>query len=1181
MALRAKASGKSPQLTASDPRASVWVSANAGSGKTFVLVMRVLRLLLQPDVRPEQILCLTYTKAAAAEMKNRVLDELRQWAVAPDNELAAKLGDICGGPPDADRVARARRLFAETLDARGGLRIYTIHAFCERLLHRFPLEADVPPAFRVLDDAGQTLLMNDAIDATLARAAEEGGSVLGRALSAVVGEVGEDRFRELVKVALGRREDIREIVLDTTDLERIGEAEELALRALLGVAPGRRPEDVEADIAAAVDDGDIAAFLPVLAEGQKTDRDCAGALDAIRRAGRSPERGVLVEQALLTRTGTARKRLCTRAVSDAHPEIAETLAAAATRVGELSLERAAMRLARATGALVTLADAILNDYGRRKAAHAALDFDDLIERTANLLRHSGAAAWVLYKLDYGIAHILVDESQDTSPAQWRIVEALTGEFFSGQGAREQTRTLFAVGDEKQSIYSFQGARPDIVHGMGRTFRARVESSGHLWEPVQLNVSHRSVKAVLDSVDKVFARPEANAGLLFESEQISHHAHRERAPGLVEIWPVVQPGEVEDIAPFEPHRVAGAGAGAPVEVLAARIAEEIRGWLNGGECLGPGRPVRPGDILILLRKRAPLARPMIRALKERGIPVAGADRMLLAEHIAVKDMAALGDFVLMPGDDLSLAALLKSPLFGFGDDDLFELCHGREGSLWRALQVSQSPRYAPAAARLDDWLGRADFQPPYEFFARILEEPGGDLVSNRHLMLARLGPDAGDALDEFLNLALAHERETPPSLQTFLQDLREGGLEVKRDMEQGRDEVRVMTVHAAKGLEAPIVFLPDCCRDPARRGSRPEILDGPRAEGGRPRLLWPLPDSRNLPAVAAAKETRAAEEMREDHRLLYVAMTRARDRLYVCGWVNGLKADGSPGHTDDCWYALIRDGLKGHAEEVAHRPGRLRYAVGEQPLPDRRSRRDAGPRGEPLPEWAGRPAPPEPGAPLPLQPSRIGEGVEEAGDFAAQTVLSPAMLADRVRFLRGGLTHALLQHLPRLAPAGREEAAKRFLAARGSELTPQALAGIWAETRAILEDPAFAPVFGEGSRAEVPIAALLDRGEGLAPLAISGQIDRLLVTDDSVLIVDYKTNRPPPADEADVAPGYIHQLAAYRLALSGIYPGKSVRAALLWTDGARLMEISSGLLDAAEARIRAHGGPALDARGEGT
>ncbi|MBE0691141.1 MAG: UvrD-helicase domain-containing protein, partial [Anaerolineae bacterium] len=506
-------------------------------------------------------------------------------------------------------------------------------------------------------------------------------------------------------------------------------------------------------------------------------------------------------------------------------------------------------------------------YIEAKARRAALDFDDLILRTAGLLTKADWAEWVLYKLDRGLEHILVDEAQDTSPRQWSIISGLANEFFAGAGAHDRPRTLFAVGDEKQSIYSFQGAEPKLFASSGADFARRAADAELNWRTVPLILSFRSTEAVLASVDRVFADPVRTPGLMASAGPIQHHARRIGHAGLVEIWPTEVWQAPEAAEAWSP--LSDEPAQSPVARLTNRIAETIDGWLKGGERLeSENRPVRAGDILILVRKRQPFAAAMVAALKARGIPVAGSDRMQLTEQIAVEDMMALGEFLILPEDDLALAAVLKSPMFNLDDDDLLTFAPGRKGSLWSALLAAAkaNPRLAPAATTLRRWRAEADFRPPYEFFASLLDNEG-----IRTRMLARLGPEAAEPLDEFLDLALDYDDRNPPSLQGFLVWLRRLRLEIKRDQEHGRDEVRVMTVHGAKGLEAPIVFLPDTCSSGSGRQAGSLLpLPGVRRPVGFPDpYVWPVKGTSRHPAVQAAKNAIDAAEAEERDRLLYV------------------------------------------------------------------------------------------------------------------------------------------------------------------------------------------------------------------------------------------------------------------------------------------------------------------------
>ncbi len=1162
------------QGTASNPEISAWVSANAGTGKTTVLVNRILRLLLHFDpardayTRPEAILCLTYTKAAAAEMENRLFAMLSKWSVMPEAELAGALKDLRGIPATPGDMVRARQLFATALDTKGGLKIQTIHAFCERLLHRFPLEAGVQADFDVIADQEQRALRDAAIDTVMRRAVRERDSRLGRALVQIVALTGEERFREIIGVALGHREDFMQMMRIADTGHALPEEEQRGIARVLGVDPSRSETDLFTETAGVLSDAEIDAMLAELPADKATERNLLAALASAKSQPVSALRADALRTAFLTQQGTPRKTLLRKPVAEAFPDHARRLVEARDRVVALATEQAGLTIATSTGALLTLCDAIFQEYEHLKAARAVLDYDDLIARTVHLLGSARAAAWVLYKLDYGIDHILVDEAQDTSPLQWRVIDALAQEFFSGEGAQETARTLFAVGDEKQSIYSFQGADPASFARQGREFRRAASAAHRELRPVPLTVSFRSTEPVLGTVDEVFAREKARDGLSWDGAPVAHKAIREKQPGLVEMWALEVPEDHTPAHPMQPYAEPPA-VRETRDKLAERIARTVRTWLDRGEYLpSQGRPVRPGDILVLVRSRDVFVAKLIRALKSRGIPVAGADRMKLTEQLAVMDLMAAADFALMPEDDLTLATVLKSPLIGLDDDDLFEVGYCRKGSLWRALRdkAGADDRYADAVAQLTKWLNDADMEPPYEFFARLLEE---DRMRLRLALIARLGPEAGDAIDEFLNLALEYERLAPPSLQGFLEWMRGSDMEVKRDMEQERDEVRIMTVHGAKGLESNIVILPDTCKPPTGRGGgRPKLLALPRdgAPVDAPRhLVWVPPGTIPLEAIEEAKGHLAQIEREEHNRLLYVAMTRARDRLYVCGWLQGAEPPA------ESWYSLVKDGLKGLARETMGALGEpvLRYEVAPEKDSDAKRQEEPPSAGqEDLPPWAREDALREGSTVLPLTPSALPAAPDGNGGIALdaeQDVTPPLTRLGDTRFQRGNVIHALLEYLPALPVERREEQALTYVKRRAGDLDEADQAEIVSETLAVLDDEDFASVFGPDSLAEVPIVAGLG-GKDAQAFQLTGQIDRLVVRDDDILIVDFKTNRPPPETPDEVAPLYKRQLAAYRAALRAIYPEKRVRAALLWTAAPRLMELPEDVLDRAAASL---------------
>ncbi|WP_069308428.1 double-strand break repair helicase AddA, partial [Methylobrevis pamukkalensis] len=910
------------QGIATHPRRSVWVSANAGSGKTYVLSRRVIRLLLA-GADPGAVLCLTFTKAAAAEMSNRVSEVLGSWAVLDDAALSAEIAALEGRTPPPETLPRARRLFARALETPGGLKIQTIHGFCEALLQRFPLEAGIAGRFTVLDERDGAARLQAAIDAAIVEAARAPQSLVGRAQARLLPEIGDEAITSALATLASRREAF------TRWLEGFGGLSE-ALRDLanrLGTGAGDSLARIDAEtLESPVFDGAYLARLrPELAAGKSTDLDLAARLDAVRLAADPAEaagawRDVFLRKDSGRLVARAASRFGTKGVRANLPDLEERFAAEIARLDRLEERRAALVSFERTEALARLAARVIESFEAGKAAAGALDFDDLVNRAARLLSRSDAAAWVQYKLDQGIDHLLVDEAQDTSPQAWNVISALTGEYFAGKGTHERdSRTLFAVGDEKQSIYSFQGAAPHLFGAMRADIGRRAEAAGAGYADVSLHLSFRSTPEVVKAVDLVFAPPHAHDGLSSDGGGTVHETVRAGEAGFVEVWPeiaVAVPPEPENwYDPVDETRGLDAAG-----LLARRIAAAVRGWLDAGERLADGRPIRPGDILVLVRKRGGFVDAMARAFGEAGIPVAGADRLKLMRHIAVMDLLALARVVLLPEDDLTLAALLKSPLIGISEDTLFTLAHGRRGFLHERLREAAATDAACRLAheRIAGWRARADMIDPYAFFAGILAADGG-----RRAFRARLGPEVDDVLDEFLALALAYVEGETPSLEGFLAFAAASEHEIKREMDARRNEARIMTVHGAKGLEAPVVFLVDQGSRPVHAAHRPDIVwlapdADPAAptgrttgDGGPP--VW-VRSGRQPAAVEAAIEAERLAALQEYRRLLYVGLTRARDRLVVCGL--------APGQTieEPRWYGLVHDALVPEAETLTDAAG---------------------------------------------------------------------------------------------------------------------------------------------------------------------------------------------------------------------------------------------------------------------
>ncbi|KAB1075767.1 double-strand break repair helicase AddA [Methylobacterium planeticum] len=1138
------------QRRAADPRASAWVSANAGAGKTKVLTDRVVRLLLD-GAAPGRILCLTFTKAAAANMSIRVFRRLGRWVTLDDAALTEELSGLTGERPSRQRLEAARRLFARAVETPGGLKIETLHALCERLLHMFPFEANVPARFVVLDENQSREAFAIETDNVLADAITGGHPELEAAHAIVAPEAAGDALRRAIRAAIQAR---------TVLAHREGLGPQFAgLSRALGLAAGEGAERIEARILERLDDWTSA--LDALRTGKATDEgladglaqaaaardagDGAGALDAYR--------GVFFTQKDEPKSA---KSLGTKAVPE---DIRAALAAERDRLEGLFDRLRGARAEARTRALFTLAAEIHRRVEAQKARLGALDFDDLIHKTLDLLSRVGAS-WVLYKLDRGVDHVLIDEAQDTNPHQWEILRRITAEFAAGEGARAVARTRFAVGDPKQSIYSFQGAEPREFEITRRAWAADARAAELPFADVDLTLSFRSSRGVLRAVDATFAIPDHYGGLSFDDAATGtvHTTARGAAPGAVELWPIEEPAEeVEPDAWTAP--VDAPEANAPAIRTARRIARAVKAWTTQGDVRGHRR--RPGEILILVRKRGAAFEEVIRALKGLGVPVAGQDRLDVAAHIAVNDLVAVGRAGLLPADDLTLASALKTPLVGLTDGDLVRVAGRRELSETLEDALHRHARAGDTAAlrgldALRGWIALAGAQGPFGFYAALLGPQQG-----RARLVARLGGEAGDAIDVFLAAAAqAEQGSDAPSLGGFLARYAgptgrgEGGHTVKRDLESGRDEVRVMTVHGAKGLEAPVVVVIDGC-EPLGRNDPPLLPMGgaPEPDGAALPPVWSSAKAYDCAAIAQARAALQARAREEHNRLLYVAMTRAADRLVIAPY------RGRDRETEASWCRMIRTGLDrafgpGEALETAYGPITL-WPEGESADPGLTpAEAEAAPA--PPPAWLRAPVAPEIEAAPPLTPS----GALRAADGQR---LPERREADAEARRRGVLIHALLEHLPRLDPARRAAAATGYVRARAPALPEPTRAAIVRSALRLLDAPDLAPLFARAARAEVTLSGRITVGGIERP--VFGRVDRLAVTEDTVLIADFKTGRPP-ADDAPLPEAAASQIALYAALLARIYPEHRLVPMLVWTGGPVIRRLDAREIAAALARL---------------
>lgn len=1087
------------QIDAARPDASTWLAANAGSGKTRVLTDRVARLLLE-GVEPQHILCLTYTKAAASEMQNRLFKRLGEWAMRDNEGLRVEMANLgIMGDLDEQKLRTARTLFALAIETPGGLKIQTIHSFCASLLRRFPLEAGVSPQFTEIEDRAADLLRADIVDMM----ADGTDAPLIEDIARFY--TGED-FGKLTRNIVGKREGFL-----------AGLEPDQAL-ALFDQPPGLTAAQIESSVFLGSEAALLDQIIPHLLAKGGNDEKAGTILQGITDFGLTAL--PVLENVLLTGAGakepfTAKigsfpTKPTQKIISDAMPALEGLM----MRVEDARNARLSLMAAQKTLALHRFARAFLTRYDSAKERRGWLDFDDLILKARALLTDKQVAAWVLYRIDGGIDHILVDEAQDTSPRQWDVIEKLTDEFYSGAGARpEENRTLFVVGDKKQSIYSFQGADPLEFDRKAMMFEDKIEGASKLFQRRSLDYSFRSSSAILRLVDTAF---DARLQPTFD-KQTQHRAFKDVLPGRVDVWPVVEKAETEEDRPWT-DPLDRKSAQHHTVLLAERIARRINDLTTGEHYIPDDgavqgtfvkRRIQPGDFLILVQRRSALFSEIIRACKAAGLPIAGADRLKVGAELAVKDLAALLSFLATPDDSLSLATALKSPLFGWDEQQLFSLAHGRSHrELWQTLRISKT--HPETLEVLQDLRAHVDFLRPYDLIERILTRHGA-----RAKLLARLGQEAEDGINAMLTQALSYERGDVPSLTGFIEWMQTDDLEIKRQIDSASNQIRVMTVHGAKGLEAPIVILPDTGRRDVT--IKDEIIE----IAGTP--VW-KPAKDDLPAtLSTVVEGMKNAQLAERLRLLYVAMTRAEKWLIIAA-AGDLSKDGSD------WYQITKLAMS-HINGMPHRDhGGLRFEEGDwDGLPIVEKPLTVALTGTLEPVFIET-APTYCVEPAHLSPSDLGGAKALPGEAGE----------DKEAAMRyGSLVHDLIEKLGQVLPESRD-AVLQNLTHDDIQNAAQA------EALAVLNDPDLASVFAADTLAEVPVTAHF-KGK-----PIFGIIDRLKITDTEILIVDYKTNRIVPRDAQACPLGILRQMGAYAEMMRQIYPTHSITTAILWTATRALM-----------------------------
>jgi ATP-dependent helicase/nuclease subunit A len=1141
------------QREAVNPLESVWLSASAGTGKTQVLSARVLRLLLQERVNPDEILCLTFTKAGAAEMAVRINQVLARWVRLPETVLAKELGFI-GAKGDPKTIAKARTLFASVLDCPGGgLRIDTIHAFAQWLLANFPSEAGIAPGSRAMEDRERDLLSREVLGELLADAEARGDTELLGAAAEFSRRKGPDEVRSWVMRCAG------EMGL-WTDKGSLTPPFRPRIFQLIG-APSDADQDwVDAALSPAeFPDDTLAAMLPTFQAWKTKGGEKASLAISTWLSAAPSDRPSLLDELAKSFLKVDGEPQALKKPREMDPNLTGYVEEVAAAIAEARERAVMLDLGQFLSAALTLGRAFALRFDDAKTREGLLDFDDLIRLAARLLKSSTSSDWIRFKLDREFDHILVDEAQDTNQPQWDIFDALIDDFFSGEGASTgKLRTVFTVGDYKQAIFGFQGTSPEnfeaakqrVKAAMGtlveNAAKARRNSQLKELRELDLGQSFRTSASVLSFVDGVIDGLGYEAlGLKQPSEK---HSGEDRA-GLVTLWnPVRDETDSSDEAEREGSDAENWLARHDRK-MADKIAEQVWRWTKGNapfvleKGVKQGKPPRhatPGDIMVLVRSRKELAGLIVARLHTRGVPVAGVDRLRLGAPLAVKDLMAGLRFAAQPLDNLNLANLLVSPLIGWTQDELLKFAPREEkASLWEHLQKQTNSMVAASVDALSDLLNKADFETPESILNWMLVGPW----RGRSKLLARLGYEASDPINELLNEAFHYEAAHTPSLAGFIRWFDAGEGELKRDPGEASDLVRVMTVHGSKGLQAPIVILADATSKPGSAGDLELEEEQPRESKLPPVPVPSLKAELRAGRVEEAHEKAVADALREHWRLLYVAMTRAEEALFIGGSLSKRMSDKPP--HEDSWYSRVEplfgdnaleDDLWGARREL----GRLAEPIVRA---DDVARGDAD---EALPQWALQPAKAEARPSKPLAPSGAGEN----DDTQPPMPLDASAHAAR----RGVLIHALLERLPYVERANRDEAAKGWLAKQARDLPQTMREEMREQALSVLDDAEFADIFGPDALPEVPLSARVG-GEVIAGLA-----DRLLITKESVAVVDFKTTRRPPSMLEEIPLSTLKQMAAYVAALEVIYPQHKVRAGVLYTQTPQLFALPSATLE---------------------
>ncbi|WP_264683318.1 MULTISPECIES: UvrD-helicase domain-containing protein [unclassified Wolbachia] len=1080
-----------------NPNFSVWVSASAGTGKTKILIDRVLRLLLE---NKRNILCLTFTNAAANEMEDRIYSTLSKWAICPEGILVTDLEQLaqCVTRENKDYLTRARRLFSELENL--GLNIQTIHAFCYKLISSFPTEAGIAPNC-TLSECKE--LHSIVFEKTLHNETVQDD------INIVAAEIDENKLRDLLYTLCIKRSALENNLgyikdklsvpdkIDNLQNETIEQIKRLAKILSKGSKRDQSYSAILYDWCNSTKSSVPNVIIPVLDTGIQKKRNMDPSVkhwddNKIENLAKVFLKSESYEKKSISSIIT---KGALEKFEDVEQMIESIQNALFTHVKDINSYQIFAR----TSSLLSIFKVYVDLYNSEKSKNALLDYDDIINLATNLLSNPGYKDWILFNLDQKIDHILVDEAQDNSISQWKIITNLCNEFFTGG---DEKRTLFVVGDVKQSIYRFQGANPHLFNYMQQYFHTK--TGGRDWVSCQLEKSFRSTPEVLMLVDRIFNN--FREEISFNDNKIKHIPYRENDQGYIEIWPLLPKYKEEEqqalqLTQRKDYVVTD-------RLLAQAIAQRIHNWLNEGRILvAKDRHIEPRDIMILVRQRNVLVDYIISELKKVNVPVIGRDYFRIMDYIAVQDLIALAEFLLLQANDLALANVLKSPLFNFTEDDLFNIAYDRkEQSLWEKLQDYQEI----ISHELNYLINLSQTESPLTLFTHILR-------TGKKKFAARLGLECFEILDEFMNLVLQFEH---PSLQAFVQWIKENNPEIKNDMQSELNAVRIMTIHKSKGLQAPIVFLVDTNTVP--RNSENILFDATEA---------PFWCGKNSNAYCnQVKREKKLEDYNEYLRLLYVALTRAEDELYILGKEPVQKGS---------WYDLvIQYGALYERKKLYLQPifkEKVEVLCMNANYPSIYKKRD----------YFDVPviSPPS-NLSMSLQHVTLEHGEKKPVSSTGMTDENAGMTKRSIgttdSYARGLIIHSILQYMPKIEKDRRKNWVRKYL---DSINTSEDKDEIYSKILTFNEKYDY--LFDLEGKSEIPLSGTIDG----KPVLV--RLDRLCITEDKAIIIDYKSHHNVSISSSNEIK---KQMLIYKTLVQEVYPDKQVECVVIWMEDLTLQSL---------------------------